>query len=185
MVGISLLTLLFNLQKLKISYIIFVLLFVGYGLYYKNISLFIISQFKSISKSMKEVDSVNQLYLYFKALVLLLISIFIPVVAFILFNTPYDASISEVKDYADNIVDDIKDYGGNLYEKASEKVGEATSTVANTADSIKDTINTTATGVIESANDIKKDIYDQSIKIKDDVMDYVDNSEKPIKSSKE
>ena len=56
-------------------------------------------QFKDAMISIKYSDSTSQLFSYFKVVLLATVAFVVPLLSLMLFNTSYDAPLSDVTDY--------------------------------------------------------------------------------------
>tara|TARA_Y100000389_G_C17412872_1_gene491983 strand:+ start:448 stop:1527 length:1080 start_codon:yes stop_codon:yes gene_type:complete len=154
LIVISILSLMFNFDKIKISHIVFLLFFICYGVFYKYISTLLVMQFKDAIGSIKTSDSVNQLIIFIK-LICIVTSIFVvPLLTIIFFNTPYDAPLSDVTDYTKTVVGDVVDYGSEFVENSQNVINEGVSTLSDGVGDIQNNIKNSADGVSQAVGDI-------------------------------
>jgi len=164
---ISILGLLFNFQNVRLMHIIFLLLFIGYGLVYQNISMFIISQFKQVIQKMQVSDSTTQLMLYIKMVLLALLAFSLPVLSMLSFNSSYDMPISEVADLGQSSMNDVIDYGNDLVDNIKENTQEA-------ADAFKERISDARDAVTDVTDNVRENISnvtDSVTNLKDNIVD--------------
>tara|TARA_X000000368_G_scaffold388261_1_gene349640 strand:- start:268 stop:1362 length:1095 start_codon:yes stop_codon:yes gene_type:complete len=158
LIVISILSLMFNFDKIKISHIVFLLFFICYGVFYKYISTLLVMQFKDAIGSIKNSDSVNQLIIFIK-LICIATSIFVvPLLTLIFFNTPYDAPLSDVTDYTKtvvgDVVGDVVDYGSEFVENSQNVINEGVSTLSDGVGDIQNNIKNSVDGVSQAVGDI-------------------------------
>ena len=164
---ISILGLLFNFQNVRLMHIIFLLLFIGYGFVYQNISMFIISQFKQVIQKMQVSDSTTQLMLYIKMVLLTLLAFSLPVLSMLSFNSSYDMPISEVADLGQSSMNDAIDYGNDLVDNIKENTQEA-------ADAFKERISDARDAVTDVTDNVRENISnvtDSVTNLKDNIVD--------------
>jgi hypothetical protein len=164
---ISILGLLFNFQNVRLMHIIFLLLFIGYGFVYQNISMFIISQFKQVIQKMQVSDSTTQLMLYIKMVLLALLAFSLPLLSMLSFNPSYDMPISEVADLGQSSMNDAIDYGNDLVDNIKENTQEA-------ADAFKERISDARDAVTDVTDNVRENISnvtDSVTNLKDNIVD--------------
>lgn len=164
LIGVTLLTLMFNYNNVKLSHIVFFVFFVGYGFFYKYVSTFIISQFKSALKSVKTSDTITQLMLYIKIVVLTLVAISIPLISLTSFGEN-DVGLSEISDYTSSITENIMSQGSDLLESAQN-------TISDNMEGLKDSLGNAREG-LEGGLDYVKDGMSN---IGDNIRERVDNT---------
>lgn len=165
LIVISILSLLFNFDKIRISHIIFLVFFIGYGVFYKYISTFIVMQFKDAMISIKYSDSTSQLLSYLKVVLIATVAFVVPLLSLMLFNTSYDAPLSDVTDYTKSVVGDAVDYGSELVENSQNVINEGVSTLSDSVGDARNSIQGAAEGVSETVGDISQTVSDSANKI--------------------
>ena len=158
---ISILSLIFNFDSLNISHIVFFLFFVGYGFVYQEISLFIISQFKSVMKSIKTADYTTQFLHYIKIVLLTLLALFIPLSTLTKFGA-YDVPLTDVTDYTQSITEDAVQYGNEFAEGARDTFNNGADAISNVVDGVRDNVQTTIENVGDRISDIKNSASDMT-----------------------
>tara|TARA_Y100000748_G_C15494320_1_gene487664 strand:- start:1452 stop:2564 length:1113 start_codon:yes stop_codon:yes gene_type:complete len=164
LIGVTVLTLMFNYNNVKLSHIVFFVFFVGYGFFYKYISTFIISQFKSALKSVKTSDTITQMMLYIKIVMLTLVAISIPLISLTSFGEN-DVGLSEISDYTSSITENIMSQGSDLLESAQN-------TISDNMEGLKDSLGNAREG-LEGGLDYVKDGMSN---IGDNIRERVDNT---------
>ena len=162
LIVISILSLLFNFDKIRISHIIFLVFFIGYGVFYKYISTFIVMQFKDAMISIKYSDSTSQLLSYLKVVLIATVAFVVPLLSLMLFNTSYDAPLSDVTDYTKSVVGDAVDYGSELVENSQNVINEGVSTLSDSVGDARNSIQGAAEGVSETVGDISQTVSDSA-----------------------
>lgn len=158
---ISILSLLFNFNSLNISHIVFFLFFVGYGFVYQEISLFIISQFKSVMKSIKTADYTTQFLHYIKIVLLTLLALFIPLSTLTTFGA-YDVPLTDVTNYTQSVTEDAAQYGNEFAESARDTFNNGADAISNVVEDVRDNVQTTMENVGDRIGEIKNSASDMT-----------------------
>ena len=171
LVMISILSLLFNFDKVQLSHIGFLIFFIGYGVFYKHISTFIVMQFKSVATSLKSADSASQLLQYIKLVVLTTFAFFVPLLSLMLFNTTYDVPLSDATDYTKSLIDGAVDYGSGLIDNSREIVNDGVGSLSQNVGNVQNTVNDAVGSVSNTVSNIGETVSSSVNTISEQVSD--------------
>ena len=168
---ISILSLMYNFDKIKLSHIAFLIFFIGYGFFYKYISMFIVIQFKDVMNSLKYTDSTTQLLSYLKLVLIATVSFLVPLLSLILFNTTYDVPLSDATDYTKSVIDNAVDYSSGIIETSRDTLNDGVSSISDGVDSVKNNVTDAVGTVSNTVGNIGETVSSSVNTISDQVSD--------------
>ena len=135
--------------------------------------MFIVIQFKEVLKSLKYTDSSTQLLSYIKLVLISTISFLVPLISLMLFNTTYDAPLSDVTDYTASVVGDAVNYGSDFVENSKEVLNDGVSTLSNGVENVQNSVNNAVVNVSETVGNISETVGDSVTKVSDQINDGI------------
>lgn len=168
---ISILSLMFNYDKIKLTHIVFLIFFIFYGFFYQHISTFIVMQFKDVMVSIKSTDSTNQLIQYIKLVLLVSIAFFVPLLSLMLFNTSYDVQLSDATDYTKSIIDGAVDYTSGLVDSSKDTLNDGISNISENVGNVQNSVNDVVGSVSDTVGNIGETVSNSVNTISDQVSD--------------